>query len=142
MLLERSLSKLTFECGIRVVYIAKKDNFAGINAGAIIRFFDAFKGQDADREYNALGITGGTTIFDYPWQDFMDIRLKILCDNLYFQYKNRAYFYVPYDQVPVFMTTEEIATLWHFPSSIIQTPGLNRVPSRRSEAPINLPTGL
>ncbi len=140
--IERSLSKLTFECGIRVVYIAKKDNFAGINAGAIIRFFDAFKGQDADREYNALGITGGTTIFDYPWQDFMDIRLKILCDNLYFQYKNRAYFYVPYDQVPVFMTTEEIATLWHFPSSIIQTPGLNRVPSRRSEAPINLPTGL
>ena len=139
--IERSLSKLTFECGIRVLYIAKKENFAGINAGAIIRFFDAFKGQNSAREYNSLGVSGGLAIFDYPWQDFMDIRNHIITDNLFFQYKNRAYFYVPYEQVPVFMTTEELATLWHFPSAVVQTPGLNRVPSRRSEAPINLPTG-
>ena len=140
--IERSLSKLAFECGIRVLYIAKKDKFVGPNAGGIIRLFDAFKGQDSDRDYNALNVSGGLAIFDYPWQDFMDIRHDIIVDNLYFQYKNRAYFYVPYDQVPVFMTTEELATLWHFPSSIVQTPGLNRVPSRRSEAPVNLPTGL
>lgn len=140
--IERSMSKLIFEAGIRTVYLAKKENYTGINAGAIIRFFDAFKGQDASREYNVLNVSGGTTIFDYPWQDFHKIRANITKENIFFHYKQRAYFYVPYDQKPVFLNTEELATLWHFPSSIVQTPGLNRVPSRRSEAPVNLPTGL
>ncbi len=139
--IERSRSKLIFEAGIRTVYLARKENFVGINNGAIIRFFDTFRGQTDAREYNSLGVTRGTTIFDYPWQDYNNIRTNILKKNLFFHYKNRAYFYVPYDQVPVFLNTEEIATLWHFPSAIIQTPGLNRVPSRRSEAPVNLPIG-
>jgi len=138
--IERSMSKLVFETGIRVVYLAKKEKYVGINAAGIIRFFDVFKVQDSAREYNALGASGGTSIFDYPWQDFKNIRSNITKENVFFHYKNRAYFYVPYDQKPVFMNTEEIATLWHFPSSVIQTPGLNRVPSRRSEAPSNLPT--
>ncbi len=139
--IERSMSKLVFECGVRVAYLAKKENFVGINAGAIIRFFDAFKGHDSSREYNALGVSGPLVNFDYPWQDFKKIRNNIAKENLFFHYKNRGYFYVPYDQTPVFMNTEEIATIWHFPSSGIQTPGLNRVPSRSSEAPGNLPTG-
>ncbi len=139
--IERSMSKLIFEAGIHVVYLAKKENYVGINAGAIIRFFDAYKGQDYTREYNELGVNGGTAMFDYPWQDFMKIRVRLSKENLFFRYKNRAYFYVPYDQVPVFMNTEELASLWHFPGSMVQTPGLNRVPSRRSEAPVNLPTG-
>ena len=137
--IERSRSKLIFETGIRVVYLSRKENTAGINNGAIIRFFDTFKAQTSSREYNALNVTRGTTIFNYPWQDFHGIRKRILEKNLFFHYKNRAYFYVPYDQVPMFMNTEEIATLWHFPSAVVQTPGLNRVPSRRSEAPVNLP---
>jgi hypothetical protein len=137
--IESSLSKLTFECGIRVIYMARKENHQGINNGAIIRLFDTFKGQDAKHDYNALGVTRGTTIFDYPWQDFRNTRLNILKESLFFHYKNRAYFYVPYDQVPVIMNTEEIATLWHMPSAVVQTPGLSRVPSRRSEAPVNLP---
>ena len=139
--IERSMSKLIFETGIRVVYLAKKENFQGINAGGIIRYFDAFKGQKADVLYNAINPTRGMAIFDYPWQDFHDIRKRIIKKNIFFQYKNRAYFYVPYDQEPMFMSTEEIATLWHFPSAAVQTPGLNRVPSRRAEAPVNLPIG-
>jgi hypothetical protein len=138
--IEESLSKLIFECGIRVVYLAKKENFKGINVGGIIRFFDGFKGQYGNREYNSLGVTRGNTIFNYPWQDFMDIRSSILKKTGFFHYKNRAYFYVPYDQVPVYMNTAELATIWHFPSTSVQTPGLNRVPSRRAEAPVNLPT--
>jgi hypothetical protein len=82
----------------------------------------------------------GNNWFDYPWQDWKEIRANRMRRNLFFRYKQRAYFYVPYDQVPVFMTTEELATIWHFPSSVVQTPALDRVPSRRSDAPINLPT--
>lgn len=136
--IERWLTKLPFECGIRVVYLGKKEQYVGINAGAIVRFFDTFRSP----LYNALGASGrGAAGYDYPWQDFMDIRKKKERRLLFQHYKERAYFYVPYDQKPVYMNTEELATLWHFPSAVVQTPGLNRVPSRRAEAPVNLPVG-
>ena len=77
--------------------------------------------------------------FDYPWQDWGFIRRSIEKRNLFNNYRHRAYFFVPLDQAPVFMTTEEIATLWHLPSSVVKTPSLDRVPSRRAEAPPNLP---
>ena len=78
--------------------------------------------------------------YNHVWQDFRNIRKNIEKKIGFRHYKQRAYFYVPYDQEPIFLTTEELATLWHFPSSIVQTPGLNRVAARRSEAPPNLPT--
>jgi hypothetical protein len=133
--IENSTHKLIFECGIRTAYIARKDKFRGVNNGGVIRFFDAYRYPG----YNQLGATRGVSYFDYPWQDFAGIRQNIEKHHLYRRYKNREYFYVPYDQEPVFLTTEELATLWHFPSSVVKTPGLQRVASRRSEAPANLP---
>ena len=135
--IERNLTKLVFECGVRTLYLAKKDKYVGINNASIIRFFDAYRKPD----YNALGVTRGTSYFDYPWQDFAEIRKNKERRHLYFRYRHRAYFYVPYDQEPVMMTTEELASLWHFPSSVVKTPALSRVPSRRADAPSNLPTG-
>jgi len=135
---ERNLNKLIFECGVRVIYLAKKENYVGVNAGAIIRFFDAYRAN----EYNSLGVTRGTSYFDYPWQDWNNYRRTKEKRNLYFNYRHRAYFYVPYDQAPVYMTSEELATIWHFPSSVVKTPGLARVPAKVSEAPANIPTGI
>lgn len=141
--IERSLTKLAFECGVRVVYIAKKtvsqrDQYHGINNPALVRFFDAYKYPN----FNSLGATERLNMyFNYPWQDWRGIRQSIEKRNAWFRYKHRAYFYVPYDQMPTIMTTEELATIWHFPSSVVKTPALDRVPSRRADAPINLPTG-
>jgi len=39
------------------------------------------------------------------------------------------------------MSVEELATVFHVPSSTVMTPGLSRIPSTRKEAPPNLPTG-
>ncbi len=134
--IELSQSKLLFECGFRAVYIAKKEKFVGVNAGGIVTLFAGFRSMGYT---NSLGIHGGTLFFDYPWQDFKHMRLRAIQKEVFFLYKNRAYFYVPYDQRPQFMTTEELATIWHFPGSAVKTPGLTRVVSRRAEAPSNLP---
>jgi hypothetical protein len=134
--IERNLTKNVFECGIRVMYMARNENFNGVNIGNIVKFFDAYRQEN----YNNIMPTRGSSDFDYPWQDWNDIRQNRVRRNLFFRYKHRAYFFVPYDQVPTLLTTEELATIWHFPSSVVQTPALDRVPSRRSEAPINLPT--
>ena len=134
--IERSLTKLYFECGIRVIYMARQENFKGVSIGSVVKFFDAYNQPN----YNSIMPTRGSSDFDYPWQDWNGIRENRVKRNLFFRYKHRAYFYVPYDQVPTYLTTEELATIWHFPSSVVQTPALDRVPSRRSEAPVNLPT--
>lgn len=134
--IERSLTKMHFECGIRVIYLARRDNFSGINIGNVVHFFAPFRQVG----YNSIMPARGMSDFDYPWQDWNNIRQNRVRRQLFFRYKHRAYFNVPYDQVPTYLTTEELATIWHFPSSAVQTPALDRVPSRRSEAPINLPT--
>jgi hypothetical protein len=136
--LERAVTKPTFECGLRVLYIAKKENFRGINIPPLIQFMSVFSGNG--NEVNRMHVTRGLAFFDYPWQDFHEIRKTIIKKLLFFYYRHRAYFYVPYDQAPVFLNIEELATIWHFPGSSIKTPGLNRVPSRQAEAPTNLPT--
>lgn len=134
--IERSLTKLYFECGIRVLYIGRNDgSFNGTNIGSVVKFFDAYNQPN----YNGIMPTRGNSDFDYPWQDYNGIRENRVRRNLLFRYKHRAYFNVPYDQVPTLLNTEELATIWHFPSSAVQTPALDRVPSRRSDAPINLP---
>ena len=135
--IERSLGKIVFECGIRSVYVGKKEQYKGVNNTGLVRLFDAYRTGDL----NSLGIAGSRGVFslDYPWQDWANIRRSEMKKKLWFFYQNRAYFYVPYDQVPVFMTVEELASLWHFPSSVVQTPGLARVQSKRAEAPANLP---
>jgi hypothetical protein len=135
--IEHMLSKSIYECGIRIVYVAKQEKFKGVTGAFLFRIF-----QVLDSGMNRLGGAPGRGMirFDYPWEDFMGIRERAEKEHLFSRYKNRAYFYVPYDQVPIFMNTEEIATLWHFPNSMVRTPGLNRVPSRVGEAPLNLPT--
>lgn len=133
--MERSLDKPVFDAGVRVVYVAKKEKFFGLTGAPLFRAFEAFRSGT-----NELRGTRGLVRFDYPWEDFFGIRKRKVKKDQFFFYKNRAYFYVPYDQTPVFLTTEELASLWHFPGSAVKTPGLSRVSSRRGEAPSNLPT--
>ncbi len=109
--IERSTSKLLFEAGIRGLYIAKKNRFNPINIGSMAKIFDPYR----DVGLNGLNPARGMAIFDYPWQDIANVRHNHIKKQLFFHYRNRAYFYVPYDQVPVFLTTEELASLWHFP---------------------------
>ncbi len=135
--IEHNMNKFVYECGIRVVYVAKKEKFKGITGAFLFRLFDPFKGT-----FNRIGgIPGrGMIGFDYPWEDPLKFRRPRMKQLYYFNSKHRAYFYVPYDQVPVFLSTEELATIWHLPSSGVETPGLNRVAAKSSEGPANLPT--
>ncbi|HVV39215.1 MAG TPA: hypothetical protein VHD31_02715 [Candidatus Paceibacterota bacterium] len=136
--IERAMSKLLFECGIRSMYIVKKERFQLVNIGSLVRLFDPFRSGEY---FNNINVTRGMSIFDYPWQDFMNIRRNKIMDQIMFYYRERAYFYVPYDQSPEFFNVEELASLWHFPNSLVNPPGLERVASKRAEAPSNLPTG-
>lgn len=133
--MERKMGKIIFECGLRVLYCGRKENFEPTKEAAAARMFE----QTRSEEFNAIRTGRGMNDFDYPWQDFMGIRQGIERRRQFRRYVDRAYFFAPYNQRCLMMSVDELATLWHFPSSSVKTPGLERVASRRAEAPANIP---
>ncbi|PIR38362.1 MAG: hypothetical protein COV34_02020 [Candidatus Zambryskibacteria bacterium CG10_big_fil_rev_8_21_14_0_10_42_12] len=133
--IERSIGKTPFDCGIRGIYIADKDVFNPINITGLTGAFKSFSSQDHNGFKPARGLTG----FDYPWQDYADIRKNKKKADLLDAYKRRSYFHLPAASPSFVLTNEEVATLYHFPGQSVATPTFTRIPSRKAEAPSNLP---
>lgn len=137
--LSRSITKLPFDVGIRALYICKKEAFnTQFGIGGIISFFKAFNTENL----NGFKPNGKrwTPSLDAPWKDYKDIRRDKFSNEGILAYKMRSYFYAPFnDYPPLVMNTEELATMYHFPGSVAGAPSLDRVASKKSEAPSNLP---
>lgn len=133
--IERSMGKLGFDVGIRAVYLVKKDLFHPSHIKALGGLFRAFTTSNL----NAITLTEQTFGWDFPWQDFNEIRLNWKRKKIFDGYKHRAWFHVPRKLKPFVFTSEELATVYHFPGGVAQTPTFGRITSRKSEAPINLP---
>jgi len=136
--IERAASKYAFDTMIRGAYFAEKDQFNTANIGGLLGSFAQFNSQTLNGirpDYKAA--------YDYTWQDFRGSRRRNNERKLLEAYKRRSFFNVPfknYHGKPFILTTEELATLFHFPSyTVAATPTLSRVPSKKAEAPSNLP---
>ncbi|MFA6430245.1 MAG: hypothetical protein WC229_00515 [Candidatus Paceibacterota bacterium] len=148
--LERSASKIPFDCMVRGLYIAESTGMNPVNIGGLINSFRQYSSQtlngfkpgyrtDMSDEYKDV------VRFFFPfWTNHMNKKIAKRKKKIFHAYKLRSFFQWPYknlgDKPPFVLTTEELATIFHFPSGIVsQTPTLNRVPSKKSEAPANLP---
>ncbi len=128
---ERSISKLSFDCNIRAIYLAEPDKFDAINIMGLLGAFKQFNSLDL----NQFGPTG-TTSFDYPWQDYKDMRANRLKRILFNSFKRRAF---SGERDPFVLNTEELATIYHFPGGVVQTPTFSRLMSKKAGSPPNLP---
>ncbi|MCK4918385.1 MAG: hypothetical protein KAS02_01205 [Candidatus Pacebacteria bacterium] len=130
--IERSVSKLSFDCNIRGIYLAEKESFNPINIVAMIGTFKQFNSNNL----NGFKLTQATG-FDFPWQDYKGIRVNRLKQKVFNEYRRRSFslFYQPF-----VLNTEELATIYHFPGGVVQTPTLSKLMSKKAEAPFNLPT--
>ena len=133
--IERSMGKFGFDCGIRAVYLVKKEQFHPSNIKALGGLLRPFTSSSL----NGFTLTANTFGKDYPWQDFNDIRWTKKRKEMFEAYKQRSWFHSPRKLKPFVLTTEELATIYHFPGGVAQTPTFGRIPSRKSEAPVNLP---
>ncbi len=131
--IERSISKYAFDAGIRLVYIAPKDSFdKGVGGGLLGSF----------KQFNATNLNGFKPSglgFDYKWQDWRGKKLAENKEKLFKAYALRSFFHNPYRKKWTVLNTEELATVYHFPGSAVRTPTLKRIPSKRADAPANLP---
>lgn len=132
--LGRSVSKPGFEVGIRCLYLAENEFFDGMNGPALLSVFKQF-GSSNLNGFKPKNVTS----IDYPWQDFFGTRIIKKRADLITAYKARGYFFEPYKEKPMILNTEELATIFHFPGKVVGTPTFERIGSKKSEPPANLP---
>ena len=135
--MQRSVTKTPFDTMIRGIYIAPKDNFNPANITGLTSTF---------KQYGSGNLNGFapsfTTGYEYPWQDFKGRREEKGKRKLFDAYRRRSFFNPPYKNFygrPFVLTTEELATIYHFPGQVASTPTFSRISSKKAEAPSNLP---
>ena len=140
--IERNVSKQGFDVGARGIYLAKAEKFNPIMITHMITLFKPFSTEG----WNGIRASGWLTRFDdYPWEIGVSKLKKHYSRKLVEAFRRRQFFYdpfsygIPKDEVMV-MSTEELATVFHIPSSSVSAPGLGRIQSATGEAPSNLPT--
>lgn len=129
--LERSISKLSFDCNIRAIYLAEPSRFDAINIMGLLGSFKQFNSLDL----NQFGLAFATS-FDYPWQDYKNMRVNLRKKIIFNSFKRRVF---SENYQPFVLNTEELATIYHFPGGVAQTPTLTRLMSKKAQPPSNLP---
>lgn len=135
--MRRNLGKFAFDSIARGFYLAEKTSFDGSNISGLISSVRQFSSNTR----NGFKL-GKFSAFEYPWQDFRNIRRRTIERKMLDAYKHRSFFYPPhahYRAKPYILTTEELATMYHFPGKVVGTPTVTRITSKKAEAPSNLP---
>ena len=140
--IERNIGKLAFDVGIRGVYVCQKDK---MNSSVIPNLISLYK-PFTSSGWNGIDSTAWMKKFDdYPWEIGVQKKKDMFAKDLIEVYRRRQFFYHPFYEGSMspndimVMSTEELATVFHIPSRAVETPGLGRIASATSEAPVNLP---
>lgn len=135
--LERSIEKPGYDAGMRAIYVAKKDSFKGHRISPyLVNIYNTFasgylnKFRPSDQWHVTL---------DYPWQDIGGRTSARYSVGVIDAFRRRLFFHEPYNNDIMVLTTEELATIFHFPTEELKAPGVERITSKRGEPPANLP---
>ena len=148
--IERSLDKHPFDTMIRAFYIAKNESFNAANIPALIGSIRQYN----SRSLNKFGLGWYTDHTDnaqdwiniFSWVPGLKKRMAKIRTKYEQQmleaYKMRSFFRPPYEDFhehPFILTTEELATIYHFPGQVATTPTLTRIEAKKAKPPSNLP---
>src|SRR3989338_203626 len=132
--IERKATKIGFRAKLRLVYIAPHDLY---NSRRVVSsVFGAIK-QFGDLTSNSLkpNKRTKTQAAYFNARRRVEARRRRIVSN----YKKRDW----YSGSKFFvLNTEELATMYHFPSITITTPYLKRTEAKKSDAPVHLPSEL
>ncbi|MBU1203123.1 hypothetical protein KKH39_03755 [Patescibacteria group bacterium] len=132
--IENKASKTGFECKIRLIYISPPEQYQPSRVVASV--FGSIK------QFNTLDLnafkpdkrTKTKAEYFFPKRRVNYRRSKIMR-----AYKARS---TVMGHSSFILNTEELATVWHFPSKFIKVPLLQRTEAKKSEAPSSLPIGI
>ncbi len=133
--IQRASKKPSFDCIIRGLYIAEKEHMNTLRVQSMGKMFNYYNGFNELKPFDG-GASGG----DYPWEKLTLPNLHGILKDFIEAYRLRSGFNVPFKKPTITLTTEELATLFHFPSEEGRVPGLQKSQSKSSVPPPNLPT--
>jgi hypothetical protein len=129
--IEQKASKMGFECKIRLIYISPLAKYSA--ARVVSSVFGSIK-QFADLNLNSFYPDPHTKTSIVWW--FIKYREARRREMIMQGYKQRSG-WIGHNWF--ILNTEELATLWHFPSKYIKAPLLQRTESKKAEPPTSLP---
>jgi hypothetical protein len=147
--IERNANKFGFDAGIRAIYITDSDKFDPNRIAGLTGMIRQYNAND----FNSFK-PSGTTAFDYPWQDPLGTRIIKKKKDILDDFKDRFFFYGGFDfkKIKTYFThpnksggkayilsTEEVATMFHLPGRVSETPTFTRIEAKKAEPPIDLP---
>ncbi|MFA5188879.1 MAG: hypothetical protein WC460_05955 [Patescibacteria group bacterium] len=135
-LIERKISKLAFNTKIRYIYVAEKDK---MNKSLGVNGMVGVIKQWSDMNANSLKPDLKPTGTNAPQYILIEYRRNTRRNWLLGGYISRDG--VMGDPAKP-MCSEELASLWHFPSMYVKSPLLRKTEFRKAAAPADLPFGV
>lgn len=153
--LAKGLTQVHFDCGIRLIALSDnrlctEDQFQNLRREVRLLFR-----QYAAPSMNELDRVNSTQ-FDAPWSDPTGLALTKIKKRMLDWYRMRTFFHPPFQYAINYpkvlsaffpshkanlfvVSTEELATLFHFPGMVSETPSFKRIESKIAKPPSNLP---
>jgi hypothetical protein len=132
---EQSMEKFGFDTGIRMIYLVNTTKVK-FRVPALIGMMSAMKNFNS--EYLNEFKVSKSTFFE-KWKDINDFKVNRRRREMFRAYVERSYFFGSNKRPPFVLNTEELATIFHFPGRVSETPTLERVGAKKSEPPSDLP---
>lgn len=134
--IEGKISKLCYEVSVRAVFIDRQETFHKGYTGGIISAFKQFGSQHINsfkpNKETSVSPPKGFRAWLFPdWKKHQEFLKKKM---MFGSYRLRMMI----KKAPVF-SIEELATLYHVPSSLIGAPSMRRIEAKKGEPPENLP---
>ncbi len=150
-----NLQQIHFDCGIRLMTLSHNkyctdDQFQNLRRSSrlLFRQYAAPNSNEFDRV--------NSTQFDGPWTDPTGLALTKIKKRTLDYYRGRTFFHAPLQYSRKFpfpiniffpanhpklfvLSTEELATIFHFPGMVSETPSFKRIESKIAKPPSNLP---
>lgn len=124
---EKATAKLQFQVGIRLLYVAKRDQYIKERLSSLTATYKLFSSQ---------ALNGFKTAFSPEVKKGFNKAQKTIENKhkLYSWYRTRKF-----PEKPFVLNTEELTTVFHFPDVSVKTPALPRIEAKKGEAPSGLP---
>lgn len=129
--LDRNMAKLGFDAGIRVIYAARRDIFNPINIASIMGVMKQYNSQNLNGFKPQKSTSGG--FWFKKKREHRNQRLMIKA------FRRRGYFYHPFQRESFILSSEELATIYHYPGRVVSAPTFERGERKKGTPPPNLP---
>jgi len=134
--IERNAGKPAFDVGIRSIYSGPANNFRALMPFVAM----IFKAFNSERSNGIMPAPHWSEKFnDYPWEDIGGHRQRHEMHEVVEFFRGRYFFHPPYRGHWMIMSSEELASIFHVPSSTVKTPSVPRIQSTTAAPPPNLP---